>query len=182
MEVSMGSTPANVDPNDSQTEARPTGRRLRRLTNLRTELIVPYIILTLLIAMVGTDPVNGAPRFTFGRTELLDGVGVVPVAMGLFGIGEILLNAEAEAASIFEARIKSLIPSAQDLKDSVLPILRGTGIGCYFDDAFHNILGLRDDQFQSLYHFTIGGPMEDTRLITLPAYAHLSGRREIDLA
>jgi hypothetical protein len=55
--------------------------------------------------------------------------------------------------------------------------VRGTGIGCYFDDAFHNILGLRDDQFQSLYHFTIGGPVEDTRLITLPAYAHLSGRR-----
>ena len=56
--------------------------------------------------------------------------------------------------------------------------VRGTGIGCYFDDAFHNILGLRDAQFQSLYHFTIGGPVEDTRLMTLPAYAHLgpSGR------
>jgi SagB-type dehydrogenase family enzyme len=54
--------------------------------------------------------------------------------------------------------------------------VRGTGIGCYFDDAFHSILGLRDDQFQSLYHFTIGGPVEDKRLITLPAYAHLSHR------
>ena len=51
--------------------------------------------------------------------------------------------------------------------------VRGTGIGCYFDDAFHDILGLRDNQLQSLYHFTIGGPVEDTRLITLPAYAHL---------
>jgi SagB-type dehydrogenase family enzyme len=54
--------------------------------------------------------------------------------------------------------------------------VRGTGIGCYFDDAFHSILGLRDDQFQSLYHFTVGGPVEDTRLTTLPAYAHLSHR------
>jgi SagB-type dehydrogenase family enzyme len=51
--------------------------------------------------------------------------------------------------------------------------VRGTGIGCYFDDAFHSILGLQDTQFQSLYHFTIGGPIEDTRLMTLPPYAHL---------
>ena len=54
--------------------------------------------------------------------------------------------------------------------------IRGTGIGCYFDDAFHSILGLRDNQLQSLYHFTIGGPVEDTRLMTLPPYAHLDGR------
>jgi hypothetical protein len=52
--------------------------------------------------------------------------------------------------------------------------VRGTGIGCYFDDAFHAILGLRDNQLQSLYHFTAGGPVEDTRLLTLPAYAHLN--------
>jgi SagB-type dehydrogenase family enzyme len=51
--------------------------------------------------------------------------------------------------------------------------IRGTGIGCYFDDAFHSLLGLRDNQFQSLYHFTAGGPVEDTRLRTLPAYERL---------
>jgi SagB-type dehydrogenase family enzyme len=51
--------------------------------------------------------------------------------------------------------------------------IRGTGIGCYFDDAFHRLLGLQDNQFQSLYHFTAGGPLEDTRLRTLAAYAHL---------
>jgi hypothetical protein len=55
--------------------------------------------------------------------------------------------------------------------------IRGTGIGCYFDDAFHAILGLQDNQFQSLYHFTAGGPVEDTRLTTLPAYAHLNPDR-----
>jgi SagB-type dehydrogenase family enzyme len=54
--------------------------------------------------------------------------------------------------------------------------VRGTGIGCYFDDAFHGILGLRDNQLQSLYHFTIGGAVEDTRLMTLPPYAHLNAR------
>ena len=51
--------------------------------------------------------------------------------------------------------------------------VRGTGIGCYFDDAFHNLLSLRGDRFQSLYHFTVGGPVDDPRLMTLSAYFHL---------
>jgi SagB-type dehydrogenase family enzyme len=54
---------------------------------------------------------------------------------------------------------------------------RGTGIGCYFDDPVHELLGLADDEFQSLYHFTIGIPVEDTRLTTLPAYETGSDRR-----
>ncbi len=48
--------------------------------------------------------------------------------------------------------------------------VRSTGIGCYFDDAFHELLGLTGDDFQDLYHFTVGGPVEDQRLTTLPAY------------
>lgn len=48
--------------------------------------------------------------------------------------------------------------------------VRGTGIGCYFDDAVHGMLGISDEKLQSLYHFTIGYPVEDTRLTTLPAY------------
>ena len=51
--------------------------------------------------------------------------------------------------------------------------VRSTGIGCYFDDAFHELLGLTGNEFQDLYHFTVGGPVEDRRLMTLPAYAHL---------
>ncbi|WP_019865070.1 nitroreductase family protein [Methylovulum miyakonense] len=51
--------------------------------------------------------------------------------------------------------------------------VRGTGIGCYFDDSVHEILGIKDDTFQSLYHFTIGTPLEDKRMQTLPAYGHL---------
>jgi len=51
--------------------------------------------------------------------------------------------------------------------------IRGTGIGCYFDDSVHEILGIKDDKFQSLYHFTVGKPLEDKRLETLPAYGHL---------
>ena len=53
--------------------------------------------------------------------------------------------------------------------------VRSTGIGCFFDDATHEALGIRDDRLQDLYHFTIGGAVEDTRLQTHPAYAHLEG-------
>jgi hypothetical protein len=48
--------------------------------------------------------------------------------------------------------------------------VRGTGIGCFFDDPVHDLLGLRTRQFQSLYHFTVGRPVEDTRVATLEAY------------
>ncbi|HEV3189071.1 MAG TPA: SagB/ThcOx family dehydrogenase [Polyangiaceae bacterium] len=51
--------------------------------------------------------------------------------------------------------------------------VRGTGIGCYFDDAMHEALGLVGDRFQSLYHFSVGGPVDDPRLRTLPPYSHL---------
>ena len=88
-------------------------------------------ILGLLLAQIGIDLVTGAPRFTFGRMELLDGFGIVPVVMGLFGIGEILLNAEAKATQIFDAKMKSLILSRKDIKDSAWPIVRGTFLGFF---------------------------------------------------
>jgi SagB-type dehydrogenase family enzyme len=52
--------------------------------------------------------------------------------------------------------------------------VRATGIGCFFDDPVHEILGIKGHSFQSLYHFTIGGPVEDGRLMTLQAYHHLN--------
>jgi SagB-type dehydrogenase family enzyme len=55
--------------------------------------------------------------------------------------------------------------------------LRGTGIGCFFDDEVHRLLGLRDKSYQVLYHFTVGHPIEDDRLSTLPAYHHLDKSR-----
>ena len=51
--------------------------------------------------------------------------------------------------------------------------LRGTGIGCYFDDPLHELLGLDGDHWQSMYHFTVGLPLEDRRLSTHPPYFHL---------
>jgi len=54
--------------------------------------------------------------------------------------------------------------------------VRGTGIGCFFDDAVHEILGFESDRFQSLYHFTVGRPLEDSRVTTRAPYHHLPGR------
>ena len=51
--------------------------------------------------------------------------------------------------------------------------VRGTGIGCFFDDAVHEIMGFSDNRYQSLYHFTVGVPVEDPRLTTYPPYHHL---------
>ena len=48
--------------------------------------------------------------------------------------------------------------------------IRSTGIGCFFDDPVHDIFGIKDMSYQTLYHFTVGGPVEDTRLTTLPPY------------
>lgn len=54
--------------------------------------------------------------------------------------------------------------------------IRGTGIGCYFDDAVHTLLGLTGTYYQSMYHFTVGTPLHDKRLQTLPPYGHLPKR------
>jgi hypothetical protein len=54
--------------------------------------------------------------------------------------------------------------------------LRSTGIGCYFDDPVHEVFGISSRDWQSFYHFTVGGPVEDNRLTTLPAYKFLEER------
>ena len=53
---------------------------------------------------------------------------------------------------------------------------RATGIGCFYDDPVHDVFGLADHAFQSLYHFTVGIPVEDTRLTTEPGYSWDTGR------
>lgn len=49
-------------------------------------------------------------------------------------------------------------------------MILATGIGCFYDDPVHTLFGLTGRAFQSLYHFTVGGPVEDPRLTTLPPY------------
>ena len=55
-----------------------------------------------------------------------------------------------------------------------------TGIGCFFDDATHEILDLTDRRYQTIYHFTVGGPVEDTRLTSLPGYPALPPPKGVD--
>ena len=86
-------------------------------------------VLGLMLAMIGLDPVRGAPRFTFGLTELYDGIGFVPVVMGLFGIGELLIAAERREVRMIEADLKKWNPTREEWKDSAGAIGRGTVIG-----------------------------------------------------
>jgi putative tricarboxylic transport membrane protein len=79
--------------------------------------------------MVGMDPVRGLPRFTFGQMELMDGIGFVPIIMGLFGMAEILENAEKPFAQTVLARMSSLMPGRQEIRDSAGPIVRGSILG-----------------------------------------------------
>jgi len=88
------------------------------------------LVLGLLLGTVGTDVVSGAFRMTFGRQELADGIGVVPIAMGLFGMGEIIANLQKkEAEVVVERRIHHLWPSRDDFRRSWPAVLRGTGLG-----------------------------------------------------
>ena len=90
-------------------------------------------VIGLLLSLVGVDPVEGAPRFTFGITRLLDGIKFVPVVMGLFGIGEILLNAEKEVQTVISSsgKVSSFFPRRDEFRISITSILRGTALGFF---------------------------------------------------
>src|SRR5215475_1930745 len=87
----------------------------------------------LLLGIVGTDVNTGTQRYSFGVPELSDGIGFIVVAVGVFAIGEIINNlGESEERRIFTSKVGSLMPSLEDFKQSIGPILRGTGLGCFF--------------------------------------------------
>ena len=89
-------------------------------------------ILGLLAGSVGMDPISGEERFTYGNLTLRDGFGLVPVAMGLFGIAELLENLTAIGPqSIYETKIIGLLPNLKDWKDSGWSIARGSVIGFF---------------------------------------------------
>jgi TctA family transporter len=91
---------------------------------------IAMVILGLLLGLVGTDVNSGVLRFAFGISELADGIGFVTVAMGMFGICEIIANLEQkEHREIFTSSVGKLMPSKEDWKRMVMPILRGTALG-----------------------------------------------------
>ncbi len=84
----------------------------------------------IILGSIGLDLISGFPRFTFGINELTDGVGIVPLVMGLFGISEILENLEGSLKrEVFKTRIKNLWPSFKDWMESKWAIVRGSLIG-----------------------------------------------------
>jgi putative tricarboxylic transport membrane protein len=86
--------------------------------------------LGLLLSTVGQDPITGTTRFTFGQVELFDGLDFVAVAMGLFGVGEILHSLErTEKVQAVTSRIKNIWPTRKDFRDSSGAIARGSVLG-----------------------------------------------------
>ncbi len=89
-------------------------------------------ILGLILGVVGTDPISGKLRFTLGFPDLADGIDLVPLAMGLFGISEVLTNIEKPIKRmIFQTKIQHLLPTREDWKNSVGPIVRGSFTGFF---------------------------------------------------
>ena len=88
-------------------------------------------VVGLLLATVGQDPVAGVERFTFGAQTLLDGIDLVPVFMGLFGIAEVLETMERPPDQQRLATPGDLLPTRQDFRDSVAPVARGTVLGFF---------------------------------------------------
>lgn len=88
------------------------------------------VLLGLLLGLIGTDVNSGAFRFTFGLDELQDGIDFVPLSMGLFGFAEIMRNLEGDMSrSLVPSKVKNILPSWQEIKVSVGPIVRGTALG-----------------------------------------------------
>jgi len=86
----------------------------------------------LIVGTMGLDNISGLARFTFNIPELLDGVGLVPLVMGLFGISEVLLNIELKIKQeVFTTKVKGLLPTLEDWARSIWAILRGTLIGFF---------------------------------------------------
>jgi putative tricarboxylic transport membrane protein len=83
-----------------------------------------------LLSFVGMDMITGKSRYTFGIPILSDGVGILPLVMGLFGVAEVFKNLDVlETRTIFKTKLRGLLPTRQDWKDSGRPIVRGTLLG-----------------------------------------------------
>jgi len=95
---------------------------------------VASVVAGLMLAMVGMDTTSGTLRYTFGILELQDGLSLVAMAMGLFGVAEILKNAgtpERDTSKLQSVRLRDLLPTRQDLGQCWKPTLRGATIGSF---------------------------------------------------
>jgi putative tricarboxylic transport membrane protein len=91
---------------------------------------IGMVVVGLLLGLVGSDVTSGGQRFTFGLPQLADGIGFVVVAMGMFGLSEIIRNLEqGDRSGLVTKKITTLMPTREDWKRMIWPILRGTALG-----------------------------------------------------
>jgi len=83
----------------------------------------------ILLATMGMDPLSGETRFSFGSIQLTRGFEIIPITVGLFGIGEILISAEAGIIRIYEGKLGKMMPRGKELKKGLLASIRGTFVG-----------------------------------------------------
>lgn len=94
---------------------------------------IAMIALGLVLAMIGLDPLTATPRFTFGSLELSDGLSFAAMAIGLFGVSEILMSFGQDITERPQApKLKDMLPTKKEVSDSVGPTLRGSVIGFFF--------------------------------------------------
>lgn len=93
---------------------------------------VAMILLGLLLGMVGTNVTTGTQRYTFGLLDLYDGLDLIAVIMGLFGVTETISSIERyRLVPMVVAKVTSLLPNRQELKEMTPPIIRGTALGSF---------------------------------------------------
>ncbi len=86
----------------------------------------------LLLATVGQDPIEGQQRYTFDTLQLWDGLDFVAIAMGLFGVAELLHQLEqTDNVQLITKKVKNILPTRKDMKDSAGPIARGSVVGFF---------------------------------------------------
>ena len=100
------------------------------LSRKSAEKALMSALLGMLLSWVGLDLINGQSRFTFGNMELNDGIGVIPLVMGLFGISEVFTELEkGEQIEVIKTKIRNLLPTREDWRQSTGPIVRGSVLG-----------------------------------------------------
>jgi TctA family transporter len=96
---------------------------------------IAMVVLGLLFGVVGTDVNSGTARFAFGFPMLTDGISLVAIAMGLFGVAEVIASVRRVRAGQIDRKsitLRSMVPTREDLRRSGVPMLRGSGIGAFF--------------------------------------------------
>ncbi len=102
-------------------------------------------LIGILLATVGVDPMAGVAHFNFGSVGLMRGFDLIPLSVGLFGIGEILTSAEEGVLKIYEGKLKNMRPRGEELKKGLWASIRGTVVGF--------VLGLLPGMVPSLTSF-----------------------------